>query len=91
MAPGQAWAWRPVAGAAGYRVALRGPDQLQPWEAFTALPRLTLPAGVPASPARVRLLATTEGGLFALAGVGRPRALRLFAAPARWSTWEETR
>ena len=87
VAAGEAWRWRPIDGVGGYRVEVRGAGATQPWEAFTALPRLTLPAGVPAGPASVRIVATTEGGLFDLAAL---RALRLFAAPTRYAVWEGT-
>lgn len=83
---GAAWFWRPIPEVSGYRVEAFGADGT-PWELFTELPRLTVPATRPAGPAQVRIVATSEGGLRAVSSL---RALRLFAPPQRYAVWQGT-
>ncbi|MDB5100829.1 MAG: hypothetical protein JWM80_5250 [Cyanobacteria bacterium RYN_339] len=82
LAPGALWTWWPEPSVDGYRVMITGTGPR--WEAFTPLPRLALPAGLPTGPARVRIIAAMEGGLH----VASVRALRLFAQPDRYAFWE---
>ena len=90
VAPGSAWRWRPIPEVDGYRVQIERVGGEGAFEAFTHLPRLTLPAEVPAGPARLRIVASREGGLRSVANVGRsaPRALRLFGTPTMYATWQ---
>ncbi|MDB5095603.1 MAG: hypothetical protein JWM80_24 [Cyanobacteria bacterium RYN_339] len=87
VAPGAAWLFRPVAQADTYRVELLQ-DGASVWEAFSPLPRITLPPGVPTTAHRARIVATTEGGIFSVASLGAPRRLRVLPALARYSAWD---
>jgi hypothetical protein len=84
LAAGAAWQWWPEPNVDGYRVEITG-SSLPKWEAYTPVPRLKLPVGLPMSPARARIIAASEGGISRVAGL---RALRVFAPPTRYAFWE---
>jgi len=88
LAPGAAWRWRPVPEVDGYRVRIERIGAETTWEAFTHLPRLTLPADVLTGPAKLRIVAAQEGGLRQVASLTAPRALRLFGSPSTYSVWQ---
>jgi hypothetical protein len=82
-ASGARWAWRASLPSGGYRLEWEGHDGGR-YEAYSTLPRLELPAGLPAGPGRVRLIA--EGS--PLREVAQARALRLFVQPSRHAVWQ---
>jgi hypothetical protein len=88
LVPGAAWRWRPIPEVDGYRVRIERVGAETTWEAFTHLPRLTLPADVPTGPAKLRIVAAREGGLRQVASVPAPRALRLFGSPSAYAVWQ---
>jgi hypothetical protein len=85
---GSRWLWRPVDGADTYRVSVAPVSPAAGWDAASALPRITLPVGVPVGPADVRIMASTQGGLRSISSLAGPRHLALWAVPEIYSAWE---